>query len=722
MRRLFAIEGLACPSCAAGVERRLAHVPGISLAKVHYLTSSVLLDWDEVQLDAQAIVQTVQNAGYRLIERHHPVELAEQLDRQVQSLSVRLAIALFFGMWVMGLALLQYMVTLPAQTAWKIAVVSAMLSLPVLLFSALPMFRMGWRSLQLGDPSTDLLFATATILSIVLSAIALCQNKSAVWFDAATMLVTALLLARLLDAITRRSAIRALIAMEEAAPEEATICDAGRMRRVLVKTIVEGMTVQVDAGEAVAVDGIILAGKSLVNRSILTGESSPVDVVPGDRVEAGCVNLTERIVIKVDRLYGDREVDRLGGSIASEIAAGGAEQGRAESWSAALLYVIPVASVASGLVVFLDEQDLTAAALTALTLWAGLCPCALALAIPLVRLRLSAIGAANGFRIREPRAFEALATVRNIVLDKTGTVTSPELRVVAVEPAEGIEPQEVLIAAAKAETGIRHPIAMAIVALTGEVGSGGRRSARSAEYEALDGEVIRVAGAGERADGRTAVCVDRGGVSIGTIVMENDLLPQASWTVQQLHKMHLTVHLASGDACGPTVRVGAALSLQAERVRAQLTPQDKARLVQQLDAQTVVVGDGVNDALAFAAGVCGISVAGAHGAARQIADVAIERGGVERIPALIQLSRMAARIASQNLYLSVGYNALLIPAAISGAIGPGIAAFAMAASSASVCVNALRLRWPSKRDRRDVEHPTSDCCNAGLNSARVPSC
>jgi P-type E1-E2 ATPase len=153
-----------------------------------------------------------------------------------------------------------------------------------------------------------------------------------------------------------------------------------------------------------------------------------------------------------------------------------------------------------------------------------------------------------------------------------------------------------------------------------------------------------------------------------------------------------------------------------------LTPQDTARLVQQLDAQTVVVGDGVNDALAFAAGVCGISVAGAHGAARQIADVAIERGGVERIPALIQLSRMAARIASQNLYLSVGYNALLIPAAISGAIGPGIAAFAMAASSASVCVNALRLRWPSKRDRRDVEHPTSDCCNAGLNSARVSSC
>lgn len=696
MRRLFAIEGLACPSCARGVERRLAHVPGISLAKVHYLTSSVLLDWNEVQLDAQVIVQTVQNAGYRLIERHRPVELEEELGRQVQSLSVRLAIALFFGMWVMGLALLQYSVALPARTAWVIAVVSALLSLPVLLFSALPMFRMGLKSLWLRDPSTDLLFVTATLGAVVLSAIALWQHDSAVWFDAASMLVTALLLARLLDAVTRRSAIRALIAMEEAAPEKATIRQDGQIRSVLAKDIAEGTLVQVDAGEAVAVDGIVLSGTSLVNRSILTGESGPLSVGPGDRVEASCVNLTERMVVKVDRAYGDREIDRLGGSIASEIAAGGAEQGQAEHWAAALLYVIPAVSLASGLVVFLGQQDPAAAVLTALTLLAGLCPCALALAVPLVRLRLSAIGATEGFRIREPRAFEALATVRNIVLDKTGTVTSPELRVVAVEPAKGIERQEVLIAAAKAETGIRHPIAMAIVALTGEVGSGGRRGGRFAEYENPDGEVIRVASAGERADGRTAVCVDRGGFTIGTIVMENDLLPQASWTVRQLHNMHLTVHLASGDACGPTARVGAALALQAERVKAQLTPRDKARLVQQLDAQTVVVGDGVNDALAFAASACGISVAGAHAAARQTADVAIERGGVERVPALIQLSRMASRIASQNLYLSVGYNALLIPAAISGAIGPGIAAFAMAASSASVCVNALRLRWPSK--------------------------
>lgn len=671
-------------------------MPGISLAKVHYLTSSVLLDWNEAQQNAQAIVQTVQNAGYRLIERHSPVELENELGRQVQALSVKLAVALFFGMWVMGLALLQYSVALPARTSWLIGVVSALLTLPVLLFSALPMFRMGLKSLRLMDPSTDLLFATATLGAVALSVITLWQKQSAVWFDAATMLITALLLARLVDAVTRRAAIKALIVMEERAPETATVRENGRTRCLLAKEIVVGMLAQVDAGEAVTVDGMIVSGTSLANRSILTGETRPLAVEPGDRIEAGCVNLTERIVVEVDRAYGDREIDRLGGSIASEIAAGGAEQGLTERWTEVLLYAIPAVALASGIFVFLQLQDPTAAFMMILTLLAGLCPCALALAVPLVRLRLAAIGATEGFRIREPRAFEALANVRNVVIDKTGTVTSPELRIVAVEPSEGIDTEEVLIAAAKAETGIQHPIAMAIIALTGEVGPGGRRGARFAQYKAPDEEVITVSSSGERADGRTAVSVDRGGAVIGTIVMEDDLLVLAKWTVRQLHDMHLVVHLASGDASGPTARVGMALALHADCVKANLTPQDKAGLVKQLGVPTVVVGDGVNDALAFAASACGISVAGAHAAARQIADVAIERGGVERLPVLIQLSRMASRIGSQNLFISVGYNACLIPAAITGSIGPGVAAFAMAASSASVCVNTLRLRWPGK--------------------------
>lgn len=501
MRCLFGVEGLACPSCARGLERRLARLSGVVAAKVHYLTSSALIEWDEAQLRSDQLAACVKDAGYRLIERHRPVELADALGTQIRALSVRLAVAVFFGMWVMALALILYTVALPAGTAWIIAAVSGIFSLPVMLFSAAPMFRMGWISLNLQDTSTDLLFSGAAIGALTLSLVALVRAERTVWFDAATMLVTALLVARLLDAITRRSAIRSLIAMEAAAPEEATIRENGVTLRVPATGVAVGSTVLVDAGEALAVDGVVVSGDSLINRSILTGESVPVPIGPGDRIEAGCINLVARLVVEVDRAYGEREVDRLGGSIAVEIAAAGAEQGEAERWTRFLMRAIPIAALASAIIVQLRDNDINITLITALTLLAGLCPCALALAVPLVRLRIAAIGAAQGFRIREPKAFESLVGIRTIVFDKTGTITQPNLCVVAVEPADGHCEGEVLMLAAEAETGIRHPIAEAIIAITGEIGEGGQRGSRSAAFTNAEGAVTQVEAAAARADG-----------------------------------------------------------------------------------------------------------------------------------------------------------------------------------------------------------------------------
>ncbi|PHQ71371.1 MAG: hypothetical protein COB97_02190 [Paracoccus sp.] len=690
MRRLFAIEGLACAGCARGLERRLSVQPGIRLAKVHYLTASALLDWDETATGQPRIAGQVARAGYRLIDRHRPEELETMLDRHLGRLGIRLAVAVLSGMWTMALALVLYTTQLAPDTAWWIAVASGGFALPV-LWAGRGILWMGWKSLQLGEPTMDLLVSLGVTGAFILSAAQLLQGDVAVWFDAATMLLTLLLLARLVDTMIRRSALRALKAMQDAAPEIATVETLGQRRRMAADQVPIGSRVIVDAGEAATVDGVIETGVSLVNRAVLTGESKSVAVRPGDRIEAGCVNLDRRLIVRGDREPGDREIDRLGGAIALEIARNGAEGGMAEHWAGLLARAIPALAIAATIVAMLRGLGTEQALMTGLTVLAGLCPCALALAVPLTRLRISQLAAGSGHRIREPEAFEKLAHARTVFLDKTGTLTAGRPRMIAAEPASGICRDDLVAAAAFAETGLTHPLARAIVAVTGERGAGGRRADRYAEGLDDAGRTVRVTGSDADDLRGTRLTVTRDGAVLGHLIVADDLLPDAAAAMTSLSRMGLSIRIASGDAATPTRQVAAALGVPDESVFWQQTPRQKAELIRNEGAGTVFVGDGVNDAPALAAGDCGIAVAGAHAAARQTADVVIGDGGLAALPQLIRLSRRAARTSRQNLILAVIYNAALLPLLLTGHLTPDLAALAMAASSLSVMANALRV-------------------------------
>lgn len=690
LRRLFAIEGLACGGCARGLERHLSRLPAIRSAGVHHLTASALVDWDERRLSVDDIRHAVSRAGYRLIERYRPEELSELLAHDIRRLSFRLATAVMAGMWSMALSIVLYTTRLDAVTAWWIAATAGFLALPV-LWAGRGIFWMALRSIRLRTPGMDLLIAVGSLGAVTASLAALARGSAEVYFDTATMLVTLLLVGRILDTATRRSTIDALNALESTSPLTGMVLTDQGPTEMPLQMITPSSRVIVDAGAAVGMDGIVVSGSSILDRSVLTGESSPVPVSAGARVEAGTVNLERRLIVEVDRTHGDRDIDRMGGAIALEIARRGSIASAADRVAGLLAWSIPLLALATFVLLPALGVPLADATFRALAVLAGACPCALSIASPLVQARAAGIAAGRGIRIREPAAFEALARVQTAIFDKTGTLTEGTPQVVEIAPAPGLFEADVLAAAARAETGVLHPLAKAVIARHGaEVGNGGTRLERGALAEDEAGRIVSVTGSAADV-GTTRLLVTRDGETLGTLDLVDRLRPEAAGLIECLKTSGISILIATGDSKGPALAVGGKLGLEADSVRFGCTAHDKADLIARSVRPVLFVGDGVNDAPALAAADCGISVAGAHSAAAETADVAIMRGGVEQVMVAVALARRTVRISRQNIGFALIYNALVVPFAVVGLLSPAMAALAMLASSVSVSLNSVRL-------------------------------
>ncbi len=691
MRRLFGVSGMACGGCARGLERHVGRLEGVSAVGVHHLTASMLIDWDGQRLSIADIAAAVSQAGYTLIDRHRPEELSAILSADISRLSLRLAVAVVSGMWSMALAIVLYVSVLDPRIAWWIAFGSGVLALPVVVWAGAGIFWMAFRSIRLRAPGMDLLIALGAGGAFILSSLALAAGSSHVYFDTATMLITLLLIGRLIDLMTRRSAIDALKALEDTSLETVVRRSPTGDGSIPATEIGIGDKIVVDAGSTIGMDGVIDEGDTLINRAVLTGESRAIHAGVGQRVEAGCINLERRIVVTVDRTYGDRDIDRMGGAVALELAQRGATASRADRIAAALSWGIPSLALVTMTVLPFSGIPATDAVIRGLTVLAAACPCALSIAGPLAQARAAGIAATFGLRLRDPVAFEALAHAATAIFDKTGTLTAGRPTVVEVKPAEGWAEGDVLRLAARAETGIDHPLARAIVARHGrEEGTGGRRRERSAEGVDQDGRRISVSGLSAE-DGMTSLAVNLDDQLIGKLSLADAPTDETRATVNRLSRSNIDVWIASGDAAGPTLSVSTTLGVAPRHVRYGCTPADKVELLKAATGPVVFVGDGVNDAPALAAADCGVSVAGAHGAAAQTADVVVVRGGITQLLTAIALSRRMTVIARQNVGLAIVYNVVAVPVAITGILTPSMAALAMLASSVSVALNSLRL-------------------------------
>ncbi|WP_405230290.1 heavy metal translocating P-type ATPase [Lentisalinibacter sediminis] len=714
-RDVLTVDGMFCAACAASVEAVLARQPGVASAAVNFAADAAVVEWQPGAHDTAPLVDAVRRLGYdtRLIGDDSAAR--SPAGDPARDLGLRLIVALFFGMWAMLPSIVLYLdVVTDPSSRYGLALAAGLFSLPVVLYAGLPFYRMGIATLRHGVAGVDALVTVGVAGSLILSGIALLSGGAEVYFEVAVALVSLQLIARLLDLRVRRKARDAVVGLLELAPTRLTVVDDdGVSRRVALKEVGPGDAVRVGTGERLAVDGRIFAGRARIDRSLLTGESDPVTLGPDDSLHAGEYVIDGACDLRVTASAGKRRIDGLARQVREMLAARPAWQRAADTVARHFLWLSVLAAAAGAALVLTAGGTPSEAAVRALAVFVIACPCALSLAAPIVGLTASAAAARRGIILRDLNAVTAAAVPDRVFIDKTGTLTLGRPGVVAVHVCGGADERQVLRAAATAEHASPHPIARALVAAAEESGmSAAALAAAAAEGELHDspgrgvrwarGEGTIVVGSIDwlRAAGvdipalpatsATRAGVARNGRLIGVVDLEDALRPGIEEGIRALRSRGLAPVILSGDGPGPVARIGARLGCEAH---AGLTPEEKVRRIAQArkaGATTAFVGDGINDGPALAAADLGVAVGQATDAARSAAAVSLVEADATALPALFDLTRRARRIVRENLTWAIAYNSVAIPAAMAGWVHPAVAALAMALSSVTIVLNALR--------------------------------
>ena len=726
--RAFRVEGMTCASCAQRVERVLAAVPGVVEVNVNLASQKATLR--ATTADA-ALVAAVERAGYTLVpqraqERPDDLRLREQA--QLRRIRRRLIIAAVLTVPVFIIAMFDLM--FPGA-----ALVELILTTPVVVWAGGGFFRVAWKLARGGAANMDTLIAIGSGSAYGYSIVALLAGGAplapeaamGMYFETAAVVITLILLGKFLEdrAKTRANdAIRRLAGLQ---PRTATTIRDGIEVEVPVEEVRVGDLVLIRPGERLPVDGQVVEGTSTVDESMITGESLPVERVPGDPVIGATVNRTGRLVIAATRVGADtalaqiiRLVEEAQGSKAPIQRLADEVSGRfvpAVLGIAALTFVAWMATGAG----FVGAMVPTVAVLVIA------CPCALGLATPTAIMVGTGKAAENGILSRTAVALERAEAIDVLIFDKTGTLTKGEPAVTDVLWIEGggrpdIDEDEVLRLVASAERYSEHPVGAAIVAAAK---ARGLDLAETMDFQSVTGQGVRaridrgdgapvVVLVGSRALlrsgavpmegldtlagpvealGRTVIFVAVAAAPFAVIGVADTLKDGSAEAVARLRRMGVRLHLATGD----NRRTGEAIAhaVGIDDVLAEASPADKVALVKRLQAEGRVVGmvgDGINDAPALAAADVSFAIGTGTDIAMEAASLTLVRGDIARVATAIELSRATIRIIRQNLFWAFAYNVIGIPVAAFGLLSPMLASGAMAMSSVSVVTNALRLR------------------------------
>jgi len=593
-----------------------------------------------------------------------------------------------------------------------------MLTVPVLVFASWPFLRGAWRDLLGRRVGMDVPVALGIVVMFVASSIAAIDGGE-VWFDSITMFVAFLLVGRWLEAAARERALAGVGDLLARLPEtvERLAADGGT-EVVTLRSLQAGDRVRVSVGQSVPADGIVEAGASHTDESLLTGESTPIAKRAGDPLAAGSLNLSGPLTIRLVRAPGASRLAEIVELIESASDSKPRLAQIVDRLAGPFLTVVLLLAAAA--YVAWQWIDPSRALWVAASVLIVTCPCALSLATPVALLAASGTLARGGLLVRTTQAIETLARADAFVFDKTGTLTLDRLSLTDVHPLppatpDGlpreppIDPARAVLIAAALEAGSLHPAATALrraaatdarlpeVADVVEHGGGGVAARVLLDGQWHDARVgsARFTGAG---DARSGVHLAIDGRAVAHFDLAETLRPDAAETLHGLMREGLDVSLLSGDDTARVSRIAALLGVRTWRAHA--SPEDKLAHIEALQdrgRRVVMVGDGINDAPVLARAHLSVSFAGAAPLAQHHADILVLG---DRLSALVQsrtLARRAMRIVKQNLTFSASYNALCIPLALVGLMPPWIAGAGMAASSVVVVLNALRLSKTSPR-------------------------
>ncbi|HYC04833.1 MAG TPA: cation-translocating P-type ATPase [Azospirillaceae bacterium] len=712
----LAVQGMTCAACVSRIEKVLGRQAGVLAATVSLPAEKAEVRFDPDRIDLAAIVAAVERAGYGAwvatpdTPSHDPQEARREL--RLLALSAALTLPLLAEMLLMAL-----------DAPWRVpGWAQALLATPVQFLIGWRFYKGAFRALAGGTANMDVLVALGTSAAYFLSLwlVLAGHHHGHLYFEASALVITFVIAGKVMEARARRATNRAVEALLALRPETARrVAADGSERVVPLAEIRPGDRVAVRAGDRVPVDGTVLEGRAAVDEAMVTGESLPQERGPGSGVTGGTVNLDGYLLVEATHVGEAAVLGRMIALVGHAQATKPRIQrlaDRVSGWFALVVVAVAAAAFAGW---WLATGDLEASIIPAVSVLVVACPCALGLATPAVMAVALGAGARHGILIRDAEALERAHAVTSVLFDKTGTLTEDRPEITDLRPLDGTA-EQLLALAAGLQRGSRHPLAKAVLER-----AQGLPLAAAEEFRAVPGRGVTAlvggvpAAAGNAAlmrelgvdmtplqDGAAAlerqgkavmwVAAQRGGTlrPVGLIAVADRVRPTAGPAVAALGRLGVRVTMLTGDS--PAAAITTAGKLGITEVVASARPEDKiARIAAEQAAGRVVamVGDGVNDAPALARADLGIAIGGGTDVALQAAGVGLMRPDPALVAGVVELARATRRKIVGNLVWAFGFNAVGLPLAALGLLGPVPAAIGMTVSSLAVVGNALLLQY-----------------------------
>jgi len=750
----LAIGGMTCASCAGRVEKALRNVPGVVEANVNLATERAAVRGVRGVVDVAVLSAAVEKAGYEASVVTDPAQATSAENGPAWwpvAVAAVLSLPLLLPMLVepFGVHLMP-----PPWVQWLLAT-------PVQFWLGARFYRAGYKAVRAGSGNMDLLVALGTSAAYGLSLYEWWRAPSGsmphLYFEAAAVVITLVLLGKWLEARAKRRTVVAIRALAALRPETARVVrdphGAASEVSVPLAQVKVGDWVVVRAGERVPVDGVIRDGASQLDESLLTGEPLPIDKADGDKVVGGSINGAGTLRVETTAVGADTALARIIRMVEDAQAGKAPIQRAVDRVAAVFVPVVVLIAVVTVIAGWALGLGLEASLLNAVAVLVIACPCALGLATPAAIMVGTGAAARQGILIKDAEALELAHRINVVAFDKTGTLTEGKPRLVAHLPAQGTSADTLLRWSAAVQSGSSHPLAKAVTTAAEEAGlasavpvasdiaalpgrgmradiqeKSGRHTLQLGNARLLDelgisqgalaSEAVRLAGegrtvswlveTGSAGSGDVAgdVAYERasGGRLLGLLAFGDTLKATARPAIDRLHALGVRCVMVTGDNAGSAKAVANALGL--DEVHADVLPEHKAEVIAQLKrdgAVVAMVGDGINDAPALAAADVGIAMGSGTDVAMQTAGITLMRGDPQRVADAIDVSRRTWSKIRQNLFWAFAYNVVGIPLAAFGMLSPVIAGAAMALSSVSVVSNALLLR----RWRPAVQETTS---------------